>query len=84
MKIKKIGFYVANTDDAIAYSRDISRCKQYANKKIKKWNIQHLSFGLYDAEDCEYIKGAIIPKANAVPIWLFREGVWIPNQEYIY
>ncbi len=84
MKLKKSGYYVANGSDSIAYSRDISRCMQYANRKIKKWGMRAGWFALYAATECEQAKGAIIPKSNAAPILLYREGKWTPNQQYTH
>lgn len=79
------GFYTTNyTGLAIFWDEDIMTCKREATKAMKSLGCADEEFGLYDAEMCEQVDWAIYPKANAVPIWIYRGREWHTNPEYIY
>lgn len=65
-----------------AWHEDITACKRYAKRVAQSIDIEGI--GIYDATECEQVEDVIFPKANAVPIWIFRDGQWRKNTEYIY
>ena len=79
------GFYATNyTGRTIFWNGDIMTCKRKATKIMRSLGCTEEEFGIYDAEMCEQVDGDIFPKANAVPIWIYRVGAWHTNPEYIY